>query len=275
MSETDAIAQHYEKSSLVERLKTALAELGLGDKKLSSQDLAQLDHFHSRGLDATIDLADALNIKSSDRVLDIGSGLGGPSRYLAERFGCKVQGVDLSQSFVDAADFLAARSDVAGKVSYQQGNALSLPFDDGSFDVACTQHVAMNISDRAGLYKEAFRVLGSGGRLGIFDVVALSCEPLHYPVPWAAGPETSFLVTANEMSHALAQQGFRVASWVDSTEAGIAWFAERASERKTDAAGKIGIQVVMGPNFGVMVANLARNLREGRAALVQTVWEKP
>jgi SAM-dependent methyltransferase len=276
MSESGEVAQHYEKGSLVERLRAAISKAGLGEKQFSSADLAPLDQFHSRGLIATVELAQALKIAASDRVLDIGSGLGGPSRYLAEKFGCVVQGIDLSQSFVDAANFLAERTGLDTKVSYQQANALSLPFDDETFDVAWTQHVAMNISDRAALYKEAFRVLRSGGRLGIYDVVSVSCAPLHYPVPWASGPGTSFLVTANDMCTKLGEQGFRIASWTDCTEAGIVWFSERQNTRPSpEASPAIGIQLVMGPDFGVMTGNLLRNLREGRAALIQTVWEKP
>ena len=103
MDETSAITQHYERSSLVEQLRSALATSGLGQRRLSTKDLAALDQFHSRGLAATVELARALSLNESAHVIDIGSGLGGPSRYLAETYGCTVRGIDLSQSFVDAA----------------------------------------------------------------------------------------------------------------------------------------------------------------------------
>jgi ubiquinone/menaquinone biosynthesis C-methylase UbiE len=269
---SDEIAQHYEKASLVERLKSALAETKLSEKRLSSEDLAALDQFHSRGLAATKELAEVLKINRADYVIDIGSGLGGPSRYLAEKFGCRVRGVDLSQSFVDASNFLAQRSELDGLVSYQQGNALSLPFPDGTFDVALTQHVAMNIADRAALYKEASRVLRSGARFGIYDVVAVSGAPLRYPVPWAQTKESSFLITAEEMRTVLAGQGFRVASWVDSSAGGVSWFLERKARPAESSA--LGIQVVMGPEFQVMTGNLLRNLQEDRVGLVQAVCVK-
>jgi SAM-dependent methyltransferase len=236
MDEAGEISRHYERASLVEQLRAGLAARGLGEKRLSAKDLAQLDQFHSRGLAATVELAEALSITEATRIVDIGSGLGGPSRYLAETFGCTVQGVDLSQSFVDAATFLAERSGLEGKVAYRRGNALSLPFPAGAFDLAWTQHVAMNIADRAGLYRETFRVLRPGGHFAIFDVVAASQGPLHYPVPWARGPETSFLVTAEEMRAALTEQGFRIVSWTDRTEAGVAWFLAREAERMQSSA---------------------------------------
>jgi SAM-dependent methyltransferase len=275
MDEAGEITKHYERASLVEHLRTALARSGLGEKRLSSRDLAQLDQFHSRGLAATVELAKALQITEATRVVDIGSGLGGPSRYLAETYGCTVQGVDLSQSFVDAANFLAERSGLEGKVAYQRGNALSLPFTAGAFDIAWTQHVAMNIADRAALYSETFRVLRRGGHFAIFDVVAASEGPLHYPVPWARGPETSFLVTADEMRKVLTEQGFRIASWTDCTEAGVTWFLEREAERAQSTTPPVlALGAIMGPEFGQAAVNLRRNLSEGRAALIQAICEK-
>lgn len=268
-------AQHYEPEGLLERLKFALSAMGREAGPLRSEDLAPLDQFHSRGLDATVELAQALKLDGATRVLDIGSGLGGPSRYLAATYGCTVRGIDLSPPFVEAATFLAERTGLAGHVAYQCADALHLPFDAEAFDVAWTQHVAMNIADRAALYRETSRVLRTGGRFAIFDVVAASGAPLHYPVPWARGPETSFLVTADQMHDLLTQQGFRPISRVDSTQAGMAWFAARQKAQAQQSAPPVlGLHLAMGPGFGEMTANLARNLSEGRAALVQAIYEK-
>src|SRR6201991_4974752 len=149
------ITEHYERSSLVELLRNALAASDSGEQRLSAKDLAPLDQFHSRGLLATVELAQALPLDETTRVVDIGSGLGGPSRYLAATYGCTVQGIDLSESFVDAANFLAQRSGIGGKVTYPHGNALALPFSSDTFDIAWTQHVAMTPADRASLHCEA------------------------------------------------------------------------------------------------------------------------
>lgn len=266
------VSQHYERSSLVEQLQHALAASGLGEGRLSSKDLAPLDQFHSRGLAATEELAKALSIDAATKVLDIGSGLGGPSRYLAETYGCSVQGIDLSQSFVEAANFLAERTGLADLVRYEAGSALSLPYASDRFDLAWTQHVAMNIADRATFYREAFRVLRPGGHFAIFDVIAANGEPMHFPVPWAGGPETSFIVTAEDMRTHLESQGFRIASWVDTSEAGIKWFLDR---ERAAAPPKLGLQSVMGSGFAAATVNLRRNLAEGREALLQAICIKP
>lgn len=266
------IISHYGENDLVERIRTALRSGGLEDRPLSSEALAPLDQFHTRGLAATAELAKAAGIAAGMRVLDIGSGLGGPSRYLAATYGCQVHGIDLSPTFVAAAQYLAERSGVADKVSYECANALDLPCDDETFDVAWTQHVAMNIADRAGLYAEIHRVLRKGGRLAVYDVVVGNGEPLHFPVPWSREPATSFLLTPSAMRAALETAGFNVIGWTDGTAAARDWFAER--RKAPPPAQPLGLHVAMGPDMAVMAANLGRNVIEGRVAIVQAIAER-
>ena len=226
---------------------------------------------------ATKELAEAVPVDRGAMVLDVGSGLGGPSRYLAATYGCHVTGIDLNSSFVEAARYLAERAGFVDQVAYECAEALALPYDNGRFDVAWTQHVAMNIQDRTRLYGEVYRVLRGGGRFAIYDVVAGSGDALHFPVPWARGPDTSFLVTPRAMQEVLEQTGFRVVvSWIDRTEDGIAWFDQQLHAHVSQSSAPIlGIHIAMGPDFPHMSANLSRNLRERRIGLIQAVLEKP
>src|ERR1700732_4004298 len=265
----DGVRDHYHATGLTERLKTALTALGPEDQRLTPQQLGALDQFHTRGLAATAELAKLADITADMSVLDVGSGVGGPARFLAATYGCQVAGVDLSEPFVDARRYLTGRTGPRGQGLFQTASALELSFDDGRFDVALLQHVAMNISDRAGLYREIRRVLKSGGRFATFDVVLNSGEP-HYPVPWARTPATSFLLTAVATREAIEPAGFRTLTWQDDTEAARAWFAQL---RVSGPPPSPNLGVVMGPDFAQLAANLGRNLMEGRLRIVTAVFE--
>jgi SAM-dependent methyltransferase len=266
---TDDVRDHYRATGLTERLKAALAALGPYDHRFMPQQLAGLDQFHTCGLAATVELARLARITADMSVLDVGSGVGGPARFLAATFGCRVVGIDLSEPFVDAARYLTERTGQSGQVSFQTASALELPFDDGRFDVVLLQHVAMNIADRARLYREIRRVLKSGGRFATFDVVLNAGEP-HYPVPWARTPATSFLLTAAATREAIEAAGFRTLTWQDDTEAAKAWFA-RLRESGPPPSPNLG--VVMGPDFAQLATNLGRNLMEGRLGILTAVFE--
>src|ERR1700751_4185846 len=195
----DGVRDHYRATGLTERLKTALAALGPEDQQLTPQQLAALDQFHTRGLAATAELGKLAGVTAGMSVLDVGSGVGGPARFLAATCGCQVTGIDLSAPFVDAARYLTERTGQGALVSFQPGSALELPFDAGRFDAVLLQHVAMNISERTRLYREIRRVLKPGGRVAPYDVVlgdGKAQDAVHYPAPWARTPATSFLLTA-------------------------------------------------------------------------------
>jgi SAM-dependent methyltransferase len=265
----DGVRDHYGATGLTERLKTALAGLGAEDRPLTPQQLGGLDQFHTRGLAATAELADLAGITADMSVLDVGSGVGGPARFLAATRGCRVTGVDLSEPFVEAARYLSDRTGQSGQVSFQTGSALALPFDDGRFDVVLLQHVAMNIADRARLYREIRRVLKSGGRFATFDVVLNDGEP-RYPLPWARTPTTSFLLTAAATREAIEPAGFHALTWRDDTEAAKAWAAALSASA---APPSLNLGLVMGPDFARLAANLGRDLMEGRLGVLTAVFE--
>jgi len=265
----DGVRDHYHAAGLTERLRTALAALGPEDQRLMPKQLAALDQFHTRGLAATAELGNLAGITAEMSVLDVGSGIGGPARFLAETCGCRVMGVDLSEPFVDAARYLTERTGQSGQVWFEAASALQLPFDEGRFDVVLLQHVAMNISDRARLYREIRRVLKPGGRFATFDVVLNSGEP-HYPLPWARTSATSFLLTAAATRQAIDAAGFRALVWQDDSEAAKAWFTQL---REAGPPAPPNLGTIMGPDMAQLAANLGRSLMEGRLGILTAVFE--
>lgn len=254
---------HYRAEGLIERLKVAL---GPEDRLLAPRQLAALDQLHTRGLAATADLAQAADITEGQWVLDIGCGLGGPARFLAEACGCKVVGVDLSESFIEAAHYLTERTGQSGQVTFEVSSALVMPFPGGGFDAAMLLHVAMNIADRAALYREIHRVLKPGGRFVTYDVVAKEGEPL-FPMPWARDRANSFLLSAAETVAAIGAAGFRSLLWQDETEAAKDWMATMKPPPTPN------VSLAMGLDFPDLVANLGRNLRDGRVGVASGVFE--
>jgi SAM-dependent methyltransferase len=272
VTDQNAVAGHYGTEDLKARVNQAMEKAGLGKGTVNWLDLATLDQFHVRGIAATKELALGLGLEADKTVLDVGCGIGGPARHLAAIFGCRVTGIDLNQPFIDVAKMLAERTALADRVTYQQADALDLPFGDGMFDCAWTQHVAMNIADRDQFYGNIHRVLKPDGLLAIYDIVAGEGGPLIFPVPWARKAEISFLLKSDAMREVLKNKGFAEVSWADKTDAGLQWLVDMKIARESiSVAPPLGVQVIMGPEFGEMVANLERNLKEGRARVVQAI----
>ncbi|MGH8673024.1 MAG: class I SAM-dependent methyltransferase, partial [Burkholderiales bacterium] len=153
------VTTHYTRGDLLARLEAALRDDGVDPARPSLESLAPYDHFHGRGLEATKEMADSLEIAATDHLLDIGSGIGGPARYLSDRFGCRVTGIDLTTEFCEVARHLNRLLGIGDRVRFEQGDALEMPFADAAFDGAYSMNVSMNIADKAAFYREIRRVL--------------------------------------------------------------------------------------------------------------------
>lgn len=242
---------------------------------LCPADLAPVDEFHIRGRVASLEIVEALRLNPDSHVLDLGSGLGGPARTLAEQTGCMVTGVDLTPEFCEVATALSRRTGLADRTRFQVGDAAATGLPDAGVDAALTVHAAMNIPDKPGLYAEAFRVLRPGGRFVAYDVLQGEGGDVRYPVPWAEDPSTSFLAAPDEMRALLLAAGFDVIADVDSSDESLAWFREMRARVERDGPPPISFGAFLGERFGEMAANQVVNLAERRIRTVMFTCVRP
>ena len=263
---TVQVDEQYSTGLSRHNIELALTAAGKDLNHLEPADLAVLEDFHTLGRIATSQLADLADITSNDRVLDAGSGIGGTARFLADQFGARVTAIDLTEEYCETARWLNRLVGLDDRITVRQGNVTDLPFPDAAFDVVISQHVQMNVADKAGLYQQARRVIVEGGRLAIWDLTSGIPGELDYPLPWADRPELSFLVSPDQLHASIAAAGFEPLHWNDLTEGS----AELMRAFLSAPPGPLGLHNFV-DNFAEKVNNLARGLSDGRLRLVQAV----
>jgi len=251
------IQTHYSAAgNVVTRIKEGLLADGKDLNSLKADDLTHVDEFHIRGRDATIELGAQLDLCPDALVLDIGSGLGGPARTLAETHSCQVTGIDVTQPLCEAASTISDWLDMGDDVEFIHGDATQLPSELVSrFDAVVTIHAAMNIRDRDALYKGARRALKPDGKFAVYDVLQGEGGAVHFPVPWARDPSISYLVTTDEMRQLLVQAGFEIVEEKDSTEESLVWFRQMSARIRNSGQPHLSFQSSLGSNFPAMARN--------------------
>ncbi len=272
----DDVARHYADDAssappLAEMIAARLQAAGRDMAHLTTRDLRAVDEFHIRGHVATLEIADRLGLSPQSRVLDIGSGLGGPARALAELYGCHVTGIDLSPAYCAAAFEMSRWVGLEDRVSFQTADATQLPFAENAFDAAFTIHVAMNIAAKDRMYAQARRVLKPGGRFVVYDIVQGEGGELLYPVPWARTPAISHLVRPAQMEALLREAGFHPVEVQDATRESEDWFSQMPSSPATGQAQLPNLGLLLGPDFPQMMRNQIRNLKERRIGVMRYV----
>lgn len=269
------VDQHYSRAELWTIIEASLHAAGLDPDRLSPEALAPLDQFHTAGRPATLALAQQVGVSAAMRVLDVGGGIGGPARTLAQVYGCWVEVLDITAEFCRVGERLTERTGLSDRVTFRHASALAMPYPDASFDLVWTQHSSMNIADKERLYSEIRRVLCPGGRLALHEIMAGEVTPVHFPVPWATEPSISHLRPPAEVRDLLTRLGFQELAWRDETARAHEWFAGRLAAMQTPSSGPppLGLHVLLGADFPAMFHNQVRNLAEGRISVIQAIFE--
>jgi len=279
MTSEAKVAGHYGRAGLEGVILRAVALTGKSKGTITAADLAAVDEFHVGGLEATRELATRMELQPGMQILDVGCGIGGPARYFASELGCQVSGIDLTEEFVNVARNLTRLVGLERSVELQQGNALALPYEARTFERAYTIHVLMNVADKAGVFREVWRVLKPGGLFVMFDILRGKEGALQYPVPWAANEETSFVGTLEEYRTALEAAGFRVEQVRDRREFSVE-FTERAMARMAQSGPPsqdkpaLGLHLLMGEKTPVMLKNVLGMMKEGVLTAVEVYARK-
>lgn len=270
----DRVARHYGQGDLERTILDALAASGKDVGDLTPEDLTPVDEFHTGGREATVALAEQAGFAAGQHLLDVGCGIGGPSRFFARECSCRVTGIDLTEDYVRTAEALSRRVGLAGQVSYRQASALALPFADATFDGAYMIHVGMNVEDKAALFAGLRRILKQGGTLALFEVMRAADGELSYPVPWAASSETSFVASAAEYRHGLQAAGFEIVKERDRSDFAARFFAEVMA--RAAAAGRpppLGTHILMKDDAARKLANVVANIENGLIAPTELICQ--
>jgi ubiquinone/menaquinone biosynthesis C-methylase UbiE len=269
------ISTHYSRGNLLSRLNAALSEDGVDPERPSIESLAPYDQFHGRGLEATQEIAGLMQAGPADHILDIGSGIGGPARYFANRFGCSVTGIDLTPEFCDVARHLTRLLKMEDRVRFEVGDALAMPFADASFDGACSMNVSMNIADKGAFYREIHRVLRPGAWLVLSEVVKGEGGEPDYPTPWAGSARTSFLSTPAETRRSVLEAGFEVIRLHSTLDKAREFGARsRAIVERGEKPPHRAVILIHGDTATRIMANMSRGLSEGRIVPIEVLGRK-
>lgn len=275
MISDDLISDHYDQDRLLSSIEEGFGRLGKPLDSLTIDDLAAVDEFHTGGRPATEALLGRLDLTADMAVLDVGCGLGGPARYCATTFGCRVTGIDLTPSYIEAATALTGWVGLDGSVDFRVMSAQDLAFEQHTFDAAYLLHVGMNVEDKAGLFGAIAQVLRPGGRLAVYDLMRTDTGDLSYPLPWSSVEATSRVATPANYEAGLADAGFELVSSHDHSELAEPFIAaiKGQADGPPPVGGPpaVGLHLLMGDAVGAKLQNVVAALDAGIISPIEII----
>jgi sarcosine/dimethylglycine N-methyltransferase len=251
-TETDLVAT-------IERL--AGADLG----GLTQLDRDRFDQYHSGGSEAVDRLLPSLRLAPGMTVLDVGSGLGGPTRQIARNSGCTVVGVDITPAYVETARALTSAAGLDDEVTFVCSEVADL--DRFDFDAACIMHVQMNVADKETFFTDIARRLRPGARFATFEVCLAGATQPSPPLPWSVDGTDSYLTTADQLRKTITSSGFEMLEWVDDSPWVLRWFESLADRMAAGGEATLSALLNDGPtrmmNFAVALATGVVSVHRG------------
>jgi len=250
----DKVATHYAPSDLKSRVAGVLEAAGKDGSNTTVLDLASLDQSHVMGTLATRRLAERAGVRESYHVVDVGSGMGGPARFLAATYGCRVTGVDITPPYLETADYLT----------------------ELTFDLGWTQHAVQNVEDKERFFSELHRVLRPNSKAVVHDLYRGRAGEVHFPAMWAKDESASFLISDTDMQQVIEASGFRIVDWVDGTQEAWDSNAKRAAGDVNAREGQIAvagldISLLHGENWMEMAGNSVKDFEVGSVGIFEAV----
>ncbi|MBI5705487.1 MAG: class I SAM-dependent methyltransferase [Armatimonadetes bacterium] len=259
--------EHYERPALLPAIVEALRQEGKDPLSFRASDLAPVDQLHIGGKPEALELIERSGVEPGMRVLDVGCGLGGPARLLAEH-GASVVAIDFTGSYAMACAELCARSGLGDRVKVLRGDGTHLPFDRQSFDGVWMQHVNMNIRDKGALLREIRRVLRPGGTLAYHEVFRGHGGPVAYPVPWSQDGRSSTVSPYQDWASEIEKAGLLRTAYEDRTAFSLQWLVQLLEKQRASPPRPLGLSLLFGDLAPQMMSNLMRNLAERRIQVV-------
>lgn len=268
------VIDHYTQKDMLARLMRALEESYPDVKQVDVDDLAAADHLHARGVAATQSLAAGLKPLTGDAVLDIGCGVGGPARWLADKFNCHVTGIDITPEYHLVSRNLNSLLSLKNKVQTICADAVALPFSDASFDLAYSQYVIMNVEDWTTFCNETSRILRPGSRYMISAVTRGAGPPPQYPLPWARSSTSSHLLTSEVLKRELEKSGLMIAHTRDCTDENLSAYRIVREKIARDGAASLNPQIFMGTALPQAQENSAVGYQNGALKAIEILCHK-
>ena len=273
-----SVRDHYQSINLIEKIDAGLKAAGKNPEQIEIRDLALVDQLHTGGIRGTEALLKKVDLPPDAHVLDAGCGLGGSARLMADTFGCRVTGIDLSPDYIEAARVLTRRTGLSDRVQFEAGSILALPDFTGPFDMILCQHILMNISDKPAAVRQFARQLKPGGSVVLHEIVTGSHaeSELALPVPWAASTDISFLEPWETVLAGFTDSGFTLEMFTDATAIGSRYWKKarkfaQENQKKPSLQRPLGPHLMFGETADRFPFTMSENFETGAVRLIEAV----